>query len=151
MNDIELTRALERSEVPNDGFHHASHLRVAWVYLRESSSPAAADKMCATLRRFAASVGQPEKYHQTITVFWMRILASYGNPAAGDDIEAVLDRNPQLLDKDFPLKFYSRPLLFGDRARTDWVEPDLKPLPLHATAIRASNSPRDSSHRVVYR
>ena len=28
--------------------------------------------MAATLRRFAASVGKPEKYHQTMTVFWIR-------------------------------------------------------------------------------
>ena len=56
MNDAELTRALERGEIDNEAFHHASHLRVAWVYLSESGSvDEAADKMRDTLRRFAAS------------------------------------------------------------------------------------------------
>ncbi len=32
-----------------------------------------------------------------------------------------------MLEKDFPLTYYSRPLLFSDRARESWVEPDLKP------------------------
>ena len=34
MTDVELTRALERGEIANEDFHHASHLHVAWVYLR---------------------------------------------------------------------------------------------------------------------
>ena len=31
----------------------------------------------------------------------------------------------ELYDKDHPLKFYSRELLFSDRARAEYVEPDL--------------------------
>src|SRR6266700_7625077 len=77
MNDVELTRALERGEIANENFHHASHLHVAWVYLAESSSvDEAAAKMRATLRRFASSAGQLEKYHETITLFWVQLLAS---------------------------------------------------------------------------
>ena len=57
MTDVELTRALERCEVPNEGFAHPSHLRVAWVYLTESRSvEEATERMAASLRRFAASV-----------------------------------------------------------------------------------------------
>jgi len=32
MTDAELTRALERGTLPNEGFHHGDHLRVALVY-----------------------------------------------------------------------------------------------------------------------
>ena len=70
MTDVELTRALERGEVANHDFRHASHLHVAWVYLTESSSTnEAACKMRATLRRFASSLGHLEKYHETPTLF----------------------------------------------------------------------------------
>jgi hypothetical protein len=65
MTDVELARALERCEIPNQGFHHVDHLRVALVYLNESDSvDAAVARMAATLRRFAASVGHAEKYSQ---------------------------------------------------------------------------------------
>ena len=75
MTDVELTRALERGEIEED-FHHASHLHVAWVYLAESSSvQQAAKKMRNTLRRFAAAAGKPEKYHETITLFWVHLLS----------------------------------------------------------------------------
>jgi len=41
-------------------------------------------------------------------------------------IEQIVKANRQLLEKDFPLTYYSRQLLFSDRARESWVEPDLK-------------------------
>jgi hypothetical protein len=84
MTDVELTRALERGEIANDNFHHLSHLHVAWVYLSESSSlDEAADKMRATLQRFAASAGRLEKYHETVTLFWMHVLALARAAASG--------------------------------------------------------------------
>src|SRR5437867_9306640 len=84
MNDVELTRALERGEIANEKFRHASHLHVAWVYLSESkSTDEAADKMRQTLRRFAASAGKLEKYHETITLFLVHLLAQARIAKAG--------------------------------------------------------------------
>src|ERR1700761_6722933 len=75
MTDTELTRALERGDIANENFRHLSHLHVAWVYLSESSTVAeAAVKMRATLQKFASSLGHAEKYHETITVFWICFL-----------------------------------------------------------------------------
>jgi hypothetical protein len=75
--DVELTRALERCEPPDAGFPHASHLRVAWVYLNESASAdEALARMARTLRRFAAAVGHAEKYSDAITAFWMYQVAA---------------------------------------------------------------------------
>ena len=84
MTDSELARALERGEIANENFPHASHLHVAWVYLSESSSvKEAASKMRETLRRFASSAGKLEKYHETITLFWVHLLARAHAAASG--------------------------------------------------------------------
>ena len=99
--DVELTRALERCEAPTQGFPHASHLRVAWVYLHESGSlELAVERMAATLQRFAASVGQAEKYSQPTTAFWMLQVAAARAAMPGADFEAVLRAYPRLLDKN---------------------------------------------------
>jgi hypothetical protein len=132
MTDVELARALERCEIPNEGFPHASHLRVAWVYLEECASvEEACERMAATLRRFAAAVGKPEKYHQTMTVFWTRALAAArcGAPApVTATFEAVVSRCPELLDKDLLLAYYSPQRLASDEARSSWMEPDRQSL-----------------------
>ena len=99
--DVELARALERCEIPNGGFPHASHLRVAWVYLAETSSvDQAIERMAATLRRFAVSVGKPEKYSDATTVFWMLQIAAARAVMPGAGIDAVLRAYPRLLDKN---------------------------------------------------
>ncbi|HZT77702.1 MAG TPA: hypothetical protein VFA27_13705 [Vicinamibacterales bacterium] len=108
-------------------FHHADHLQLAIECLRESPSfDAAVDRMAAALRAKAAAAGAPEKYHHTVTVFWMRLVE-------------------WMLDKDLPSQFYSDAVLRSDAARRGWVEPDLARLPGRTprptTVDRASEAP----------
>ena len=148
MTDVELTRGLERGEMANENFHHASHLHVAWVYLAESPSvQQAANKMRGTLRQFAAAAGKPEKYHETITLFWVHLLSRAYTAKRGERLEEIVRANPQLLEKNFPLAYYSAERLFSDEARTSWVEPDLKPLSIDAFTTCSSSPPRDSPNR----
>ncbi len=148
MTDVELTRALERGEIANESFYHVSHLHVAWVYLAESSSvQQAATKMRDTLRRFAAVAGKPQKYHETITLFWVHLLSRAYAASRGGSLEDIVHANPQLLEKNFPLAYYSAGRLFSDEARTSWVEPDLKPLSIDAIATCSSSPPCDAPNR----
>jgi hypothetical protein len=142
MTDVDLTRALERGEVANQSFHHLSHLHVAWVYLSESSSvDEAASKMRNTLQRFAASAGKSGKYHETITLFWVHLLAGLRAIGSRESLKQIVQANPRLLEKNFPLAYYSSERLFSNKARSSWIEPDLKPLPVDATAFCSSSSP----------
>src|SRR5262249_50382826 len=110
MDDTEFVRAFESGRIANADFRHAMHLRLALAYLAQCGSTAeATERMAASLRRFATAAGKPEKYHHTLTVFWMRAVA-------------------RLLDSALPLRYYSRDRLFADRARATWVEPDLQPM-----------------------
>jgi hypothetical protein len=107
-DDVAMTRALERCELPNEGFHHALHLRVAWVYLAESASAdEAIDRIGTTLRRFAASVGKAEKYSQATTEFWMHQVAAVRALMPDADVDTALRAYPRLLDKSLILAYYS--------------------------------------------
>jgi hypothetical protein len=150
MTDVELTRALERGEIANESFHHLSHLHVAWVYLSECSSvDQAAAKMRNTLQRFATAAGKSEKYHETITLFWIHLLARMRPAGSHESLEQIVQANPRLLDKNFPLAYYSSERLFSSQARASWIEPDLKPLPVHVTGLRSSSSPRHAPDRTL--
>ena len=99
MTDTELTRALERGELPT-GFHHLDHLRVALVYLNESATvPDAIDSMTATLRRVAAAAGQPDKFSRPVTEFWMYQMAAARAMMPDASADALLAAWPRLLDK----------------------------------------------------
>ena len=130
MTDVELARALERQQVPNEGFRHVDHLRVALVYLNESLSiDDAIGRMASTLRGFAASVGQARKYSQATTEFWMYQMAAVRALMPGADFEAIVRAYPRLLDKN---------LMVGDYSHD-------------AATTRSADPPRDPSHRPVPR
>jgi hypothetical protein len=85
-------------------------------------------RMRAAIRRFAAAAGAAQKYHETITVLWMRLLADLRARGVSGELADVLRAYPELADKDLPLQYYTRDRLFGDEARAAWVEPDRRPL-----------------------
>ena len=100
MTDVELARALERCEIPNEGFHHVDHLRVALVYLNESPSvDVAVGRMASTLKKFAASIRQAEKYSQAVTEFWMYQMAAARAVMPSADCRELVRAYPRLLDK----------------------------------------------------
>jgi hypothetical protein len=100
-DEIDRARALERGELPAQGFPHLAHLRVAWVYLNEGPSlDAAIARMSHTLRRFAESVGQAQKYSEPTTVFWMRQLAAAHAALPDAGFDDLLCAYPCLLDKN---------------------------------------------------
>jgi hypothetical protein len=131
VSDAGFARAFERGEIAGADFHHAAHLRLALAYLEESASTdEAAARMEAALRRFATALGHPEKYHHTITLFWIRMVA-------------------RLLDKSLPLAYYSPERLWSATARAGWLDPDLQTI--DGATPRAPNPPCDASHRPLSR
>ena len=142
MTDEEFTRAFEAGTVTPAQFDHHAHVRVAWVYLRESGSlDAALPRMRAAIKQFAAAAGASQKYHETITVLWMRLLDDVRmRVGEGIEMSEVLRDYPSLADKDLPMKYYSRERLFSDEARAAWVAPDTSGLPPSACCLRASRT-----------
>jgi len=128
--DCRFVRAFERGEIPNRDFHHRDHLRLAWFYLAESgSTDEACARVGAAIRKFASGAGASHKYHETMTVFWVKTLAlARDRLPAGADLDDALRADSGLLDKALPLAYYSRERLFSAQARATWVEPDLRSL-----------------------
>jgi hypothetical protein len=67
MKEIEWMEQFERCALPNGGFHHADHVRMAFLYLQKYPPGAALERFSSALRRFAAENGKPDLYNETIT------------------------------------------------------------------------------------
>lgn len=129
MTDEQFVAALEVCTLPNEAFRHRDHLRLAWLYLRCAPSDVAAARMEQSIRRFASHHGAPQKYHHTMTLVWMRLVAAARTENPVDDFTALLDAHPDLLDKTTLRRFYSAERLESQAARTGWLDPDVSPLP----------------------
>jgi hypothetical protein len=130
LTDSEFVRMFETCELPNECFHHRDHIRLAWIYLQRYGELEAGRQMGQAIRNFAAHHGKSDKYHETLTVAWLRLVQSaIARTPQAAKIEDLSIAAPELLDKRTIEKFYSPAALASDKARTSWVEPDRQALP----------------------
>jgi hypothetical protein len=126
----EIVRKFEDATIGRDDWKHAEHMVVALFYLRDNDMETATEKMRSGIltllvKGFEVDLAKEMPYHETITVFWMRLVANYLSATNGRSLLEKANELAGLYDKDYPLRFYSRDLLFSDRARAEYVEPDL--------------------------
>jgi hypothetical protein len=125
----DVVRAFESCTTDKSEFKHQHHLTVAVSYLRELTLEQAIDKMREALLRFVDHHQvDRQKYNETITVFWFHIVAEAmrtmpANVRVVGQCNRVIER---FSNADLALDYYSRDLLFSERAREEFVEPDLK-------------------------
>ncbi len=129
--DADFRRQFEGGDVAPADFDHRAHLRLAYIYLVESTAEEACAAMRDALFAFIQRNGiDPGKYHETITGAWIMAVRHFmqitGSCASADEL---IDRNPKMLDAKIMLSHYSAELLFSERARAGYVAPDIEPIP----------------------
>jgi len=130
LSDEALVEEFESCRLPTENFHHADHIRLAWIYLGRMTEPAAALRIEQSIRRYAAHNNIPHLYHQTITLAWMRLVsAAVRATPPGSEFTAFASRHEELFDVHRLKTYYSKEVLESPRARAEWVEPDLRQLP----------------------
>ena len=132
-SDIEvfaLVSAFESGSLALVEFNHAAHVAVALAYLSRSPLTEATRRMREALLRFLAHHGETKAYHETLTVFWMRLLAHlvserHAAQPLCERINAVVRSH----GGSWPVAaHYSHELRSSAEARQRWVAPDLIPL-----------------------
>lgn len=130
MDDNDFLRVFFGGWPKDAKFGHYEHLRLAWLVIDRHGPELAAEIVGDGIREMATAQGKAALYNETITRFWVRLIAhvrEVKSPLAGiDDAIAAV---PTLADKNIVLRHWSRTALFGPDARVRWVEPDLMPVP----------------------
>ena len=131
-----LGEGLLACALPREAWTHEAHLGACLWLLSERPDIDVDAEIGGIIRRFNESVGgvndDTQGYHDSITrayVAGVRLFLS--ETTATSLVERV---NAMLLSdvgrRDWPLRFYSRELLFSVPARRGFVEPDPMPLPM---------------------
>jgi len=143
MNERDFVAAFEACTIAAGDFHHADHVRLAWIYLHEHPLLDAIERFTTSLQRFTRHHGAPGLYHETIT--WAYLLLIHermqrdGAPKDWDSFRTansdLFDRKPSLLDR-----YYAPGTLNSDLARRIFVLPDRAP---NAAASQTTPSSRN--------
>jgi hypothetical protein len=153
MTDEEFLLAFQACTLTRPQWTHEAHVRMAWLYLTRLPFTEALDRIRTGIRKLNSKIGQPavthrapsrhsckaarvisstgdpNGYHETITVAFARVIASRSR--LGEDYAAFRDRNPDLFDRTLPALFrhYTKALLWSPEARSRFIEPDVEALP----------------------
>ncbi|MEO5708055.1 MAG: hypothetical protein ABIT10_05070 [Alteraurantiacibacter sp.] len=124
-----LDRSLPRAE-----WTHEAHLAACACLLLEYPDFVSNRDLPGAITSYNVAAGgvndEAQGYHETITQFYIAVVRAH---LADDRTVSLVERVNRLLAsergaRDYPLRFWSRALLFGVDARLGWVDPDLRPL-----------------------
>ena len=126
MSNEELIRRFEGDLVPEDSFHHADHVRLAFAYLSHYPPLQALEKFSAALKRFATGRGKSQLYHETITHAYFFLIRERMARSSAAEWDEFSRHNQDLLTwKDGILSRYYQPAtLQSALARTVFLFPD---------------------------
>ncbi len=138
MSDAEFLTAFEEGSI--EQFRHIDHIRMAWIYLGAHDAGSAVESITSGIRIFAEKKNAKSLYHETITLFWIYVVADARKRTIAGTFEDFIAVNPNLTRKEYLFEFYSRELLMSEAARRTWISPDLRCIdvrrPLVATPQR---------------
>jgi hypothetical protein len=124
MTDEDFLHALETCSLPGEEFGHAGHVRAAYLYLQGGDLAVTLARMQRAIRQYAAFLGKPDRYHETITVAFLALIQQHicerGN--AGN-WQAFARDNPELFAPNVLLRFYPRAQLESELARRIFLLP----------------------------
>lgn len=126
MSNQDLIRCFESDAVPEDSFHHADHVRLAFAYLCEYPVLQALEKFASALKRFAAARGKTQLYNETITCAYFFLIRERMAGCKGAEWKEFARQNPDLLiwKNGILSRYYSEGTLKSDLARDVFVLPD---------------------------
>lgn len=130
-----LGEGLLACALPREAWTHEAHLGACLWLLTERPDIDVDAEIGTIIRRFNESVGgindDTQGYHDSITHAYVAGVRLFLSDTAETGLAARV--NALLLSdmgrREWPLRFYSRALLFSVPARRGFVEPDLAPLP----------------------
>jgi hypothetical protein len=117
-----------RGELDARTFPHREHVRMAFEMLRRHDFAEAALHYSRALRLMTARAGNPQAFHQTITIAFLSLIAERMQQCGSSaDFEALVRAYPELLDKRALSRWYPAERLVSEAARRTFLLPEPPP------------------------
>jgi hypothetical protein len=136
-DDAEFLKQWETCALPFAQWTHRAHVKVAYLCLRELPFEEALNRMRAGIQRYNAAnkvVESPTSgYNETTTHAFLHLVAAvmraYGETFRTPTADSFCDAHPQLMTRHVLRLFYSPERRMHPLAKTQFIKPDLAPLP----------------------
>lgn len=132
----DLARRFRHRDIPHNEWTHQAHLIVGLWHVHRYEAHAALEQLRTGIRALNDSHGTVNSddsgYHETITRAYVCLLSHFiRSMPRGLSVDECAKRllTSELAHSGLLLHYYTKGHLMSKRARGEWVEPDLCPLP----------------------
>ena len=122
-----LMHSFQAGTLTAHAFGHKHHLALALCYAALYPQGAEVDAFRHDLLRHVAPLRQAQKYHETITRFWLEVARHFlATEGRGRCMASIADDFVRrFADKTLIERHYDRDVLYSQAARERWVPPTL--------------------------
>jgi hypothetical protein len=116
----------ESGTLDPEAFDHEAHVYIAWRLLQENTFSVASHRFTSALRKLTRKLGIEGKYHETISWFYMVLIAERRSQQKRTDWNSFAEANPDLVSDAMKLlaRYYSSERLWSSLAKRQFLLPD---------------------------
>ncbi len=141
----DLVSKFSDKSLPKGEWTHQTHVIVGLWHNVNYDFDTALDLVKSKIKAYNIAVGtlntDDSGYHETLTIFWMiltkKFLLNHPSLAIEDACNNLL--NSEMASKNYPLEYYSSPILFSKEARKSWINGDIQKISLLSDDYKLNN------------
>jgi hypothetical protein len=129
LTNQEFANQFKTGTLNPDLFTHEAHVRLAWIYIHQFGVEKATKVISDQIKTFVILADAEDKYNHTLTVAATRIVHHFIQRSDAKTFLDFLQEFPALKTnfKGLVEAHYSGGICFSDRAKKEFIEPDLLP------------------------
>lgn len=128
-SDLQFSLQFEACSLDPKTFDHESHLRIAWIHINKFGLEKAILNIQSQLQNYVKHVGAEDKYHHTLTRAAIEIVNQFVERQTTRTFNEFISEFPELKInfKELIKKHYSYDIFNSEKAKSDYLKPDLVP------------------------
>ena len=129
LSDAEFESQFKTCTLDPTLFTHEAHLRLAWIHIKQYGIDLAIENVNAQLIGFVAHVGAADKFNKTVTIAALHAVHHFIKRSTAENFQGFIQEFPRL-KTDFRALMsahYAFDIFRSDRAKTEYLQPDLLP------------------------
>ncbi|HNP66977.1 MAG TPA: hypothetical protein PKH16_03645 [Aequorivita sp.] len=129
LSDSDFENKFINCELNPSDFTHEAHLRLAWINIKKYGIKQAEKNIQIGLKNFVEFVGAKDKYNVTLTLAAIKAVYHFMLKSKSDNFKNFITEFPRLKNnfKDLMSCHYGFDIYNSDKAKTEFLEPDLVP------------------------
>jgi hypothetical protein len=110
-------------------FSHEAHLRLAWIHISKYGIENAIKNICSQLQNYVKHLGASDKYNETLTIAATRAVYHFMLKSESNSFGSFIEAHPRLKHnfKELMFAHYSTNIFTSERAKKEYLEPELLP------------------------